>query len=269
MKKIVLFILCISYSFFFSQQNCVGILIDSLNAKPIEFANIGIIGKGVGTVTNEKGEFNFVIPDSLLKFPVKVSMIGYRSKVINSKYFSNQKNIQLVEQSNVLDEVKVVAKKSVTKILGNQTKTTAVVGSFKENKLGAEMGIKLKIKKTRTHIKTFYLNIAKNQIEKLIFRFNVYNLTEKGYPKDNILTQNIMIEPKDKIGLIEFDLMPYNIFVNDDVIVSVEWVKDLGNTNLLGFSTKLIGSDTYFRRASQDIWEKSSVGVGIYVEVAY
>ena len=131
------------------------------------------------------------------------------------------------------------------------------------------MGIKLNIKNPKTYLKTFYLNIVRNEIEKPIFRLNVYSLDKKGYPKDNLLTQNIIIEPKEKIGFIEFDLKPYNIYVDDDVIISIEWIKDLGDASKLYFSTKLIGSDTYFRNASQDKWEKTSIGVGLHIEVAY
>lgn len=269
MKRISIFILTILTSNLISQKKCQGVLLDSLTLEAIEFANVGIIGKGVGTVTNEKGEFNFEVPDSLLKCPVKISMIGYKSKALSVDAFDNQKKIKLAPISNVLEEVKVTAKKSVSKIIGNQTKTESITAGFKKNNLGAEMGIKLNIKKPKTYLKTFYLNIVRNEIEKPIFRLNVYSVNEKGYPKDNLLTQNIIIEPKEKIGFIELDLKPYNIYVDDDVIISIEWIKDLGDASKLYFSTKLIGSDTYFRNASQDKWEKTSIGVGLHVEVAY
>ncbi|MGZ3899877.1 MAG: hypothetical protein ACXVNQ_05955, partial [Bacteroidia bacterium] len=66
MTRIVfLFIVSIISTPFFSQITCKGVLLDSATLKPIEFANIGIVGKGIGTVTNEKGEYLFVVPDSL------------------------------------------------------------------------------------------------------------------------------------------------------------------------------------------------------------
>ena len=70
--------------------------------------------------------------------------------------------------------------------------------------------------------------------------------------------------------MISLDLMPNNIFVDDDVFVSIEWIKDLGNVKGLNFSTKLIGSPTYARMTSQDKWEKlGTIGIGLHVEVGY
>jgi hypothetical protein len=72
----------------------------------------------------------------------------------------------------------------------------------------------------------------------------------------------------EKTGLIEFDLTPYNIFVDKDVFVALEWIKDLGDAKGLMFSTQLSGP-TWFRHTSQDKWEKVVPGLGLYVEAAY
>ena len=70
--------------------------------------------------------------------------------------------------------------------------------------------------------------------------------------------------------MIELDLTPYNLYVDDDVFISIEWIKDLGDVKGLYFSAKLVGaSPTYFRQASQGDWHKIAVGVGLNAEVAY
>lgn len=269
MKKIGILVLSVLFTSVFSQKNCNGILLDSTTAQPIEFANIGIVGKGFGTVTNENGEFNFVVPDSLSSSPIKISMIGYKSKTLSLSKFSESGKIKLAQSATNLNEVAVSAKKTKVKILGNETKTTSMTAGFTKNTLGAELAVKLNIKHPKTHLRKFYLNIANNSIEKPIFRFNVYNKDEKGLPKDNILSQSIIIEFKETKGLIELDLTPYNLYVDDDVFISVEWIKDLGDVKGLFFSTKMVGSATYFRQASQDKWSKIPIGVGLHAEVAY
>jgi hypothetical protein len=269
MKKIGILVLSVVFTSLFSQKNCNGILIDSTTAQPIEFANIGIVGKGFGTVTNEKGEFNFLVPDSLSTSPVKISMIGYKSKTLSLAKSSESGIIKLAQSATNLNEVAVSAKKTKVKILGNETKTTSMTAGFTKNTLGAELAVKLNIKHPKTHLRKFYLNIANNSIEKPIFRFNVYNKDDKGLPKDNILLQSIIIEFKETKGLIELDLSPYNLYVDDDVFISVEWIKDLGDVKGLFFSTKMVGSPTYFRQASQDKWSKIPIGVGLHAEVAY
>lgn len=255
----------------FSQITCKGILLDSVSKQPIEFANIGIVGKGVGTVSDEKGAFSFQVPDSLKNETIKVSMIGYKAKQFSVASIANASRIFLVSEAVNLKEVVVIPRKNKIKVLGNETRTSAVSGGFKKNSLGAEIGVRLKIKHPNTQLRKFMVNINKNTLEQNpIFRLNVYSVSDKGMPKENILKQNIIIEPKEKNGFIEVDLTPYAIFADDDVFISIEWIKDLGDVTGLYFSTKLVGAATYFRQASQDKWEKTSpIGIGIHVEVGY
>lgn len=269
MKNFCLFILSIILTTVFSQKKCEGVLLDSASSQPIEFANIGIVGKGFGTVTNEEGEFNFSVPDSLANSPIKLSMIGYKSKTLSLQKLSELGKVKLSQCATNLNEVSVAVKKTKIKILGNDTKTKSMTAGFTKNKLGAELAIKLNIKHPQTHLRKFYINIANNSIEKPIFRFNVYSKDENGLPKENILMQSIIIEFMEITGLIELDLTPYNIYVDDDVFISLEWIKDLGDVKGLFFSTKLVGSPTYFRQVSQDKWAKIPIGVGIHAEIAY
>jgi hypothetical protein len=271
MKRLSLTVLsCLFISFSFSQLVCKGVLFDSLSGQPVEFANIGIVGKGIGTVSNEKGEYAFSLPDSFANEKVRVSMIGYKTKTLTARVASSKSKIALLQESTSLDEVAVTVKKTKIKILGNNTTHRSVTAGFKKNNLGAEMAIKLDINHPKTHLRKFMVNITNCTLDKAMFRLNIYSVDEKGYPKENILKQNIIIEPKEKTGLIEVDLKPYNIFVDSDVFVALEWIKDLGNVDGLSFSTKLAGTGTYFRQASQDKWEKiMPVGVGLHVEAAY
>jgi hypothetical protein len=253
-----------------AQQTCKGILTDSISKQPVEFANIGIVGKGIGTVTNDKGEFSFSVPDSLAHEKIKISMIGYKTKTYPAKDFQKHTKILMAENAIALKEVAVTPKKTKIKILGNETKTKSVSAGFASNQLGCELAIRLNIKQPQTYLRKFFLNITYNKLEKPVFRFNVYSVDKDGFPKENILTQNIIIEPTVTPGLIEFDLSPYQIYVDDDVFIAVEWIKDLGNTKDLAFSAKLVGSPTYYRQASQDKWNKlPSIGVGLHTEVVY
>ena len=55
--------------FCFSQTDNIltikGILIDSLDRNPVYYANMGIVGKETGTVSDIDGVFELVVPDSL------------------------------------------------------------------------------------------------------------------------------------------------------------------------------------------------------------
>ena len=74
MKKILIIIYVILNSTLsFSQENVIkGIISDSLK-NPIQYANVGILNKPVGTVTNELGEFILNIDNSYISDTLKIS----------------------------------------------------------------------------------------------------------------------------------------------------------------------------------------------------
>lgn len=248
-----------------------GTILDSASREVLEFANIGIPGKGVGTVSDEKGQFRLSVPDSLNKSEVQISLIGYKTLRMSSSALQKEGNILLSPSSVKLQEVVVKPKSVKIKVIGNETKSESVSGGFKSNNLGAELGVRLSIKHKDTYLRKLMFNINRNSIGIMpVFRVNVYRLDKEKMPIENILKENIIVEPQSTTGMVEVDLKPYSLFVSEDVVISIEWIKDLGDAKGLYFSTKLLGGNTYFRRASQDAWEKTSpVGVGLYVEVGY
>ncbi len=256
---------------FRGQIEIKGRLIDNLTQQPVEFANIGLIGKGYGTVSDENGRYEFTIPDSLSGETVRVSIIGYAPQSYAVSEIRNVSQIRLQQASATLAEVVVKAGKTKIKTIGNETRTKLISGGFFKNNLGAEFAVKLNIKNPQTQIRKVAININKNNLHKLpVFRVNLYNVDKNGFPGENILQQNIIIEPKDTVGLLEVDLKSYGIFVDEAVFISLEWIKDLGDAKGLYFSTKLGSGTTYSRSTSQDQWFKSKgIGIGLYTEIAY
>ncbi len=253
-----------------AQQNIKAVLIDSLSKQAVEFANIGILNKGVGTVSNEQGEFVLSIPDSLLNQVIRVSMIGYKPKNFKVKEILKTNTIYLSPVAIGLEEVSVSSKKTKFKIVGNETRTEHVSAGFTTNNLGTELAVRLNIKHKNTQLRKFMVNINSNDKENPAFRLNVYKVAKGGEPGENILKQNVIIHIEQMPCFIDFDLTPFSIFTDEDVFISIEWIKALGNGHKVMFSSKLIGSQTYFKNASQDKWEKlPSVGVGLHAEIAY
>ena len=60
-----------------NQLTVTGVIVDSQSKAPLEYANISILGKGLGTVSNTEGKFEFHIPDNSQKDSLAVSFIGY------------------------------------------------------------------------------------------------------------------------------------------------------------------------------------------------
>jgi hypothetical protein len=62
--------------------NITGIITDSESGEPLQFATIGIMSKGRGTVTNTNGEFGLKISRDCLDDSLSVSYLGYYSRQI-------------------------------------------------------------------------------------------------------------------------------------------------------------------------------------------
>ena len=75
MKKILIIIyIILNSSFSISQEREIkGIITDSLK-NPIQFVNVGILNKPIGTVTNENGEFYLIINNSFISDTLKKSL---------------------------------------------------------------------------------------------------------------------------------------------------------------------------------------------------
>lgn len=83
-----------------------GKVLDRKTQAPIIYANIGIVGKGIGTVSNESGEFEFFVPIACRNDSLFASHLGYktfRTRVNDLK--GTAMNIYLEETAVMLRDV--------------------------------------------------------------------------------------------------------------------------------------------------------------------
>jgi hypothetical protein len=202
-------------------------------------------------------------------------MIGFGKKDFVVKDYLDQEKaeniILLQEEALLLEGVTVVRKKNKKykrKILGNKTESKTLVGGFTSNDLGNEIGFICRIRKSPTFLETFNLSIAKNTYSNVRFRLNFYSLNQ-GMPDENLLDEMIMIETDIGSGRVSVDLKPYDVVINDDFLVAIEWIEELGSGELL-FSAGFFGSNLYARATSQGKWTQMGVAAyGMNVEVVY
>ena len=204
---------------------------------------------------------------------MRFSMIGYESlemKVADFKrQLKNNYTIKLKPSVTELTEVIISGKDLKEKVLGNTTQSKSVTGGFSTDLLGNEVGVVMKLKKKRpTYIKDFKCFIAKNKYGQLKFRLNIYEM-HKGMPGKNILTENIYVETDIEQGLLTVDLTKYNIWVEKDFLVSLEWIEDLGE-DVLYFSARFLGAPMIARETSQGHWGKITMAsLGFNCTVRY
>ena len=257
----------------YCQTSLIGQIVDSQSEEPLPFVNIGLVDQNQGTVSDEEGFFEFEIdPEKYRQSILRFSMIGFKSKTFLLEDFL-KKNIFIIpleEETTELDEVILTTKRTEfqTKILGNKTTSKLIYAAFSTNRLGNEMGFVVKRRKRPMILKKFNISIVENDYGKVRFRLNFYAV-ENGFPTNSLLDENIIIETEVTSGIVTEDLTPYEIVLDEDFFVSIEWIEDLGPGKLF-FSGGFFGSPLIAREVSQGSWSKlGSANVGMNVEVSY
>lgn len=267
------FLLCIPV--LNAQYILQGRIIDALTKEPLLFVNVGVLKKELGTVSNEVGFFFLEVPDVFAKETLRFSMIGFDERDfqvadLEAILLSNN-TLVLAEQTTFLEEVVLTAeKKWDTRVSGNATTSKLLITGFTSNQLGNEIALFVKVKKTPAYIEGIQFSVVENIYPEVRFRVNVYS-SEYRFPDENILKENIFVTLKQSEGIISVDLKEYDILVDDDVFISLEWIdEDLGSEGLW-FSAGVFGKSIYARSTSQAEWKKQrglSLGMSVTLREA-
>ncbi len=255
-------------------QSIKGRIIDLETQKPVQFASVGILHREAGTVTDEQGNFTLNTQKSKPTDTVKISMLGYENAQFTVQQF--EKNLQqkngtfaLKPQVRKLQEVVIKPKKTKTIILGNTTDTRMMSAGFSSNDLGSEVGTVLRYNKKKPgKIENVNFNIASNNFEgQLLFRVNIYDY-KNGKIGENLLKEPLYLETSMDYGSLSLDLSEKNIYLTQDALLTLEWIKDFGKQGLM-FSAGFFNADSYARKISQGDWFKAPAGLGFWATVVH
>jgi len=114
MRAILLLALMIMGTFTHSQTNISGNVVDQDNV-PIPGANIVIVGKTIGTVTDFDGNFNLATSE-VPPFKIEISSIGYTSSTEDITSANQTITVVLNESQTFLDEVVISASRTPERI---------------------------------------------------------------------------------------------------------------------------------------------------------
>ena len=270
-----LFVFLLGLAVLNAQYILQGQVVDALTKDPLPFVNIGVLKKELGTVSNEDGFFFLEVPDVYATETLRLSMIGFDTRdfqvaELETILLSNN-TLVLAEQTTFLEEVVLIAeKKWDTRISGNSSTSKLLITGFTSNQLGNEIALFVKVKKTPAYIDGIQFSVVENIYPEVSFRVNVYSSTYR-FPDENILKENIFVTLKQSEGLISVDLKEYDILVEDDVFISLEWIdEDLGSEGLW-FSAGVFGKSIYARSTSHAEWKKQrglSLGMSVTLREA-
>jgi CarboxypepD_reg-like domain len=295
MKNYLLFILIVSFALINSNtvfcqvpnpanENAIqlkGVIIEEDTKSLLAYVNIGIPGKPMGTVSDSTGKFSFIITKENLPDSILVSLTGYQSKKLAISDFiaAADKTILLSIKYSALKEVIVSNRKTRTVIIGRQSESKLIQVSI-HNKtsvdatIGSEMGMLMKNNRAGTMLKDLNWYISSNNFDQIKFRVNIYSIKD-DLPDTLICNKQIFaIADKFQTGWLRIDLEPYDIRIDGDFIITLQWIesrmdKKENPVTLVPIAITAFAKNAYARIASQDKWKKLAVKFSCYVTLTY
>lgn len=262
----ILLVYCL-FAQLLSAQQYTGSIICKNSGEPVEYANIGVINKETGTVSDDHGKYSIDLTKTGDSDTLMVSCIGYYPyKTTVAGFKSAKVNIITLEQKTfALNEVVVRPGNFKNKILGYRVNRPSYQAGFNDNSLGYECGVMMKTRKP-VLLETLNLDIQTCKYDTVFYRINVYKKAGKG-SFENILNKPIYINltRKQILKRTVIDLKPYNITMDGDFLVTIEHIRNLGKNGLY-FRCRLPGR-TWVRKTSQGGWKSFPLGLGISLDV--
>ncbi len=256
-------------------QSYTGVVYDSKSHESLPYVSIGVLNKGVGTVAQANGTFSITLPDEFNNDTLKFSMVGYKPLLFivqqfKSKYAAGNIFIYMEEDMKYLSEVVIRPKNMKSVLLGNKYDKPTISAGFESDDLGSECGTVMRVKKGRTYyLKTAGFNIAKCEYDSILFRVNIYDFKD-GRPGEILQSLPLYVKVIKDQKKILLDLTPYGITVENDFLLSLEWIMDLPDkrTSFM-FCAGFAGNRIFFRKTSQDKWNSVPVCIGSFCVAEY
>lgn len=242
--------------------------------KPIDFVNIGVLGKNTGTCSQVSGSYQLDLTGVNEKDTLIFSLIGYGADTVivgdyKKKYKSKVAIIFLSPLALPYQEKLIYDDEMVTRVLGNDHRSKSKKVGFDSRHLGAEIGLKIAIKGSPTYIRDLHFSILQSPPVNSYMRIKMYYMVN-SIPKEQILDENIIIEIRPGQKMVVVNLLPYHIVVEEDFVVAIECIDDALLEGESGIQLAGGKGPLFRRNVSHGKWERhGGPGLGINVTAIY
>ncbi|KEO71847.1 carboxypeptidase-like regulatory domain-containing protein [Anditalea andensis] len=255
-------------------QSIGGTITDEKTREPLSYVHIGISGKGIGTISDEKGRFNLQLQESFFSDTLTFSIIGYNIFFTPiSDLLVGNGNIKMTQSVIQLKEVIVEGQKSKELLRFGRTKPTKVTtgaSGIESYGIGQEIGTTIKSDGGVYLIDAINFHHRWNTVDSILYRINIYSIKDQ-MPHNSILEKElfVMAYKRDKWVTKKIDDL---ILFDQDLFVSIELVRRWNNKgdNQLFYShgDGLREWQSYIRPTSLAPWTSEfSIPLTLYLSV--
>jgi hypothetical protein len=205
-----------------ARQVVEGTTIHAETGEPAPYVNIGIPLQGTGTVSDASGFYSLSYSAEIDS--VFFTAIGFESVSRSVLDLLLNPTIRMVPALYEMDDIVVTGTASESSdIYGHRLRRSGDNIGFGSTLLGTEIGAVIEIRRP-VLIQSAHFQINRAGADSLLYRVNLYSL-EGQHNGQKLIPENVILSAPSEPGILSVDLEAYNIVVEDDVLLSLEWVE--------------------------------------------
>ncbi|MCF2501271.1 carboxypeptidase-like regulatory domain-containing protein [Dyadobacter chenhuakuii] len=226
-NKLIVLSFLISLPITLLGQSFKGTVSDAVNAKPLPYASIGVKAKSIGGIADADGRFDIAISKAAPTDTIIVSYLGYASvKIIKREISQSAYQIKLSPGALQLHEVIAQGKREIIPI-GNQKASGQYTGwgDYKSSR-GRLRGVAIETNELPLKLAKFKMHMDACEFDSVRFRLHILPLAGgySGNLKAELINENIFFNVNKGQKWVSVDLAPYNLVIDENIVVAVEWL---------------------------------------------
>lgn len=219
------FIYLIGFILFFPLGSNAQIQLKAINEGtkvPVAFATLELLPQKISVNTNENGLYNLAIKHLEQNDSIKISCVGYQSKIIRLSKSLNEQIIYLKNSTVILPEFIIIANKSPT-IKTQKPKSQGLLGGIPNKQFMVGLTFD-SVKYANKRIESVSIYISRGGNFKSPFRIRFFTLIN-GIPSTQEFYHENLVVQAVKIGWNTFKLPIDNLIIpSSGGFIAMEWL---------------------------------------------
>lgn len=257
-----------------------GYVIDASNAAPLHYANVGVMGKNRGTVSDAAGRFRLRTTNLSQQDTVAISHVGYQTLFVTVDRLMETaaSGPFRLEPADIQMETILVtsSQRWKTERFGSRGVNPIAFGVVQSADLTdiAECAQRMHFPEQGARVQSFNIYLREVHTDSATFRLNFYRYDGKPLA-ERAFDSELLFRRKINRGWLRLDLSEYDIWLRGDILATIEFLPDPEQLEAVSFYyggvvRRKSSGISYKRTSSHGIWEKNTIGTyAMYIVADY